>query len=59
MTAPELLARLTDELPEVASVIPVAFLEDESLPTALTLVEPVGFTCACTSAAWGLLGLEN
>jgi hypothetical protein len=59
MTATELFARLTDELPVMEPVAPVAFLEDELLPRALTPVEPAAFALACAQAVWGLHGPLN
>jgi len=32
--------------------VPAAFLDDDLLPTALTLVEPVAFLLACSQAPW-------
>jgi hypothetical protein len=59
MTALELFARLTDEWPGVEPVEPVAFLDDDLLPTALAPVEPTAFALACSRAAWGPYGPEN
>ena len=59
MSALELLARLTDELPGVEPVVPVAFLDDDLLPQELALVEPVAFALACAQAASGPRGLNN
>jgi hypothetical protein len=55
----QLLARLIDELPAPERVEPFAFLEDELLPLAITLVEPAAFVLACVQAAWGPYGLQN
>jgi hypothetical protein len=59
MTARELVAGLVDELPPPERVEPLAFLEDELVPLALTLVEPAAFALACTQAAWGPHGPRN
>ena len=59
MSGRDLFARLADELPAVEPVIPVAFLEDDLLPRALQLVEPIAFALACTQAAWGRYGARN
>jgi hypothetical protein len=55
----ELLAGLVDELPEPERVEPFAFLEDELLPLAITLVEPAAFVLACVQPAWGPYGPQN
>lgn len=59
MSGPDLFARLTDELPAVELVVPVAYLDDDLLPRGLPLVEPVAFALACARAAWGRQGLRN
>jgi hypothetical protein len=59
VSAPELLARLDDELPAPERVEPFAFLEDELLPLTLTPVEPAAFVLACVQAAWGPHGPKN
>ena len=59
MSAHELFARLTDELPEIVPVVPVAFLHDELLPRSMAPVEPVAFALACVHAAWGSRGPLN
>jgi hypothetical protein len=59
MTAPELFARLTDELPDVDPVVPVVFLDDELLPAAMAPVEPVAFVLECILVAWGPRGPQN
>jgi hypothetical protein len=56
MSGPDLFARLTDELPAVEPVVPVAYLDDDLLPRALQLVEPIAFALACARAAWGRQG---
>jgi len=47
------------ELPAPAPVEPFAFLDDDLLPGALTLVEPAAFTLACVQALWGVRGPRN
>ena len=59
MSAPELFARLTDELPDAESVVPAAFLDDELLPKAMAPVEPVAFLVACAFALWGPRGPQS
>ena len=59
MSARELVAAVVDELPLPAPVEPFAFLDDELLPRALTLVEPAAFTLACVQALWGARGPRN
>jgi hypothetical protein len=59
VSAPELLARLDDELPAPERVEPFAFLEDELLPLTLTPVEPTAFVLACVQADWGPHGPKN
>ena len=51
MSAQQLLSAVVDELPAPAPVEPFAFLDDDRLPRALTLVEPAAF--ALTSQAPG------
>lgn len=59
MSARELLSALVDELPAPAPVEPFAFLDDDLLPRALTLVEPASFALACSQALWGARGPRN
>ncbi len=59
MSAQELLARLVDELPTPEPAEPFAFLEDESVPLRITLVEPAAFVLAWVQAAWGPHGPLN
>jgi hypothetical protein len=59
MSARQLLAALVDELPAPAPVEPFAFLDDDLLPRALTLVEPAAFALACVQASWGPHGPGN
>jgi hypothetical protein len=59
MSVHELLSGLVDELPAPAAVEPFAFLEDDLLPRALTLVEPTAFALACAQALWGAGGPRN
>ena len=59
MTAQELLAGLTEELPAPERVEPSAFIEDDLLPLAMAPVEPAAFVIACVQAAWGPHGLRN
>lgn len=59
MSAPELFAHLTDELPEVEPVMPIAFVDDDLLPAALALVEPTTFVLECAVANWGPHGPQN
>jgi hypothetical protein len=59
MSAQELLSAVVDELPSPPPVEPFAFLDDDLLPRALTLVEPAAFALACVQALWGLRGPHN
>jgi hypothetical protein len=59
MSARDLLSALVDELPAPAPVEPCAFLDDDLLPSALTLVEPTAFALACAQALWGARGPRN
>lgn len=59
MSAQELLSALVNELPAPVSVEPVAFLDDDLLPRALTPVEPTAFALACAQALWGVRGPRN
>ena len=59
MSAQELLSALVNELPAPAPVEPFAFLDDDRLPRALTLVEPTAFALACAQALWGARGPRN
>lgn len=59
MSAQELLSAVVDELPAPAPVEPFAFLDDDLLPRALTLVEPAAFALACVQALWGACGPRN
>ena len=59
MSARELLSAVVDELPAPLPIEPFAFLEDEMLPRALTLVEPAAFALACVQALWGPHGPHN
>jgi hypothetical protein len=59
MSARDLLTALVDELPAFAPVEPFAFLHDELLPPALTLVEPTAFALACAQSLWGAHGPRN
>ena len=59
MSAPELMARLVDQLPAPERVEPFAFLEDEILPLTFTPVEPAAFVLVCVQAAWGPEGPQN
>ena len=59
MSALELLARLSEDLPAVEPVVPVAFLDDDLLPRALALVEPAAFALASAQALWGRYGPRN
>ncbi len=53
------LSTLVDELPPVAPVEPIAFLDDDLLPRSLTMVEPTAFALACAQALWGPYGPRN
>src|SRR4051812_571262 len=59
MSARQLLAAPVDELPECAPVEPSAFVDDDRLPGALSLVEPAAFALACSQALWGDHGPRN
>jgi hypothetical protein len=59
MSALELLARLSDELPDPEPVVPLAFIEDDMLPRALSLVEPAAFALASVQTLWGRYGPRN
>jgi hypothetical protein len=59
MSAHELMSALVDELPAPAPVEPVAFLDDERMPSAFARVEPAAFALACVQAMWGPRGPRN
>jgi hypothetical protein len=59
MSAQELLSAVVDELPAPPRVEPFAFLPDDLLPRALTLVEPAAFALACAQMLWGPAGPRN
>jgi hypothetical protein len=59
MSVHELLATLVAELPPWDHVVPLAFLDDETLPLALAPVEPSAFALGCVQALWGPLGPRN
>jgi hypothetical protein len=59
MSVRQLLAALVDTVPAAVPVEPIAFLEDDLLPQALTPVEPASFALACAQALWGAHGPRN
>jgi hypothetical protein len=59
MSAQELISAVVEELPAPAPVEPFAFLDDDLVPRALTLVEPAGFALECVQALWGPCGPRN
>jgi hypothetical protein len=53
MSARELFARRTDELPGVDPVVPVVVVDDDLLPPVMALVEPAAFVLDYPVAACG------
>jgi hypothetical protein len=59
MTIDEVLASLVVRLPAPPAVVPVAFLEDDTLPRALPPLEPCAYALACVQGLWGPCGPGN